>query len=590
MFRRLLSHVNVGSDFRRPRPGLIRVDIPARGACKRGALRKSHTEPRAQITYGIRIPAWSKNHVTHRCSRREHTPMNAIVCITAIAAALLTPWTFCPTAAQAASCESLRLKAAKSFAGCGYKTEKKTASTGQSVADWTRCRERLVKAHTKIDSVCAPGDTPRERDLRESLQRVGAPIGWSIRTGEPADLDRLCGPEMSWDFSARQCSATPTAAPPAAAAPSSSCALAGIKAAQSYSSCLFAAEKKAAKKGGAVDTSRCEERLDKYFTRATTTCAGSVGGVDRDDLGTAISEVTAAVAAAAAGGTAADLSAFCEAGLSWDASAQWCSEGNGSASLPTGVTPFFIDQTVDGQVESRRYLVAAPASFEPGKKYPLWFGFHGSGGTGDAYVPAFAPWVSAGDFIGVYPDGLENSWNLGPEASNADDVEFVEKIVRTLAGYEQVDTSRIFAYGSSNGAGISHKIATETDLFDGIAAVVTSLLQDREPAPASKAVAVLQVLGTVDNAVPYEGGTGILGHQFLDAEESADLWAAASTCAEGPTRTTTAEGNIRIDYAECSDGREVRHYGIVGGGHGLPGSTEGGLTALAVDFLLGQPD
>ena len=42
--------------------------------------------------------------------------------------------------------------------------------------------------------------------------------------------------------------------------------------------------------------------------------------------------------------------------------------------------------------------------------------------------------VEGGDFIGVYPEGLEYSWNLGPEASEADDVAFTEAILSMLTG------------------------------------------------------------------------------------------------------------------------------------------------------------
>ena len=41
-------------------------------------------------------------------------------------------------------------------------------------------------------------------------------------------------------------------------------------------------------------------------------------------------------------------------------------------------------------------------------------------------------------FIGVYPRGWERSWNLGQEASTADDVAFVEQVAAAMATYANV--------------------------------------------------------------------------------------------------------------------------------------------------------
>ena len=46
-------------------------------------------------------------------------------------------------------------------------------------------------------------------------------------------------------------------------------------------------------------------------------------------------------------------------------------------------------------------------------------------------------------FIGVYPNGLENSWNIGREESVlADDVAFTESILSALGGIDGVTTAR----------------------------------------------------------------------------------------------------------------------------------------------------
>ena len=303
-----------------------------------------------------------------------------------------------------------------------------------------------------------------------------------------------------------------------------------------------------------------------------------------------LGRISRALSHAARVGEAPDLGSFCGPGTHWEETSARCEIDGETSSLPTGLSTFYIDQEVQGVVEQRRFLVAAPTTFEQGRAYPLLFAFHGNGGSGDGFVSTFSSWVAAGDFIGIYPDGMSNSWNLGPEASEADDVAFVESIVAELAGYPEADTDRILAFGSSNGAGLVHLLAIETNLFDGVAAFVTSLLVNNPPPATSYSVGVLQVLGTADGLVPYTGGVGVLGHEFMDAEESARIWAEANSCSLPGTTNTTAEGNIEIRYSGCTNDVDVVHYGIVDAGHGLPASAEGGLTPLAVNFLLSQPD
>ncbi len=494
--------------------------------------------------------------------------------------------------ARASTCATLRVKAAHVFAACGWAAEKKAAKRGDAVVDLAKCDIRLAKVFARVEKACGGSvAAPDEADIGSAVSRVGSMLGTAIREGSAPDGSALCGSGLLWDDSTRTCIEDSGGDGGASVvAPTADCATAWAKAAGAFSACVFGAEKKAARKSEPPDTSACPARLQKLLLRATASCGGPHPTIGEADIGQSIARLARAVGRAARDGTALDLVDFCGAGTQWSAQTGRCEAEGAPASLPTGLSTFFFEQEVEGLSEQRRYLVAAPNVFVPGQAYPVLFAFHGNGGTGDGFVPAFSSRVEAGEFIGVYPDGMQNSWNLGREASQADDVAFVDGIVAHLAGYAEIDIGRMFAYGSSNGAGLVHKLGIETDHFDGIAAVVTSLLVNDQPAPGSRSVGVLQVLGTEDGLIPYEGGVGVLGHEFMAAEDSALAWAAANACALPGTTTTTAEGNIRITYAGCTDGVEVLHFGIVGAGHGIPSGTEGGLIGLVVDFLQAQPD
>ena len=66
-----------------------------------------------------------------------------------------------------------------------------------------------------------------------------------------------------------------------------------------------------------------------------------------------------------------------------------------------------------------------------GKKCPIIFFFHGAGGTNANWAEELKDVIHSGtkDFIGIYPEGVDNQWMTGPqpgEISNFDDVAFVK--------------------------------------------------------------------------------------------------------------------------------------------------------------------
>ena len=139
--------------------------------------------------------------------------------------------------------------------------------------------------------------------------------------------------------------------------------------------------------------------------------------------------------------------------------------------------------------------------------------------------------------------------------------------------------------GSSNGAGMSHKLGINTKHFNAFAAIVTSLAKTNEPHKNTQPVAVLQILGMDDELIPYKGGKSRVGHDFYSGEESAKMWAQSNGCTMKPKTSKTKNGNDKIVYSDCKNGKEVVHYGIKGVGHGMPRNTEGGLHKLVWNFL-----
>lgn len=214
--------------------------------------------------------------------------------------------------------------------------------------------------------------------------------------------------------------------------------------------------------------------------------------------------------------------------------------------------------------------------------------FHGFGGWAGTWQGKLSRLIESGDFIGIYPfgTGAIPAWNVGNGVSTVDDLEYVEKIIDVLEEYEQLDLSKMYAVGTSMGAGLVQILAGQTDYFSGGAAIVTQLQIGWEPQASIGPVSILQISGMQDSTIPYDGGKIEVGN-FHPAEESAQIWAEHNMCNATPTITSTGEGNRKIVYSGCVNGTQVVHYGITNGPHVLPLNTEGGLYDLVWSFFDG---
>ena len=188
----------------------------------------------------------------------------------------------------------------------------------------------------------------------------------------------------------------------------------------------------------------------------------------------------------------------------------------------------------------------------------MLFAFHGAGGNGSQFIEQYASSIERGEFIGVYPNGIANSWNLGREESQADDLEFVYIMMDLLENTPGVDVSKPVATGFSNGAGLTHKIGIETDLFVAIVPQVSQLLYENQPQSDGAPLSVMQFMGTQDGFCPYDGGIGVLGYEFMPAEDSRHL-ASHNGCDDTATSVEIGE-HVKMEWENCNNGRRVIHY------------------------------
>ncbi len=180
--------------------------------------------------------------------------------------------------------------------------------------------------------------------------------------------------------------------------------------------------------------------------------------------------------------------------------------------------------TVSAQIKSfqfegvkRKYLVYLPASYQSNanQSYPLVFNFHG-GGMSVAEQMLYTRMNEAADkhhFIVVYPAGIKQDWNVGFDEMSyqygTNDIGFVKAILDSLKQAYRIDAKAVYATGLSRGGFFCHRLAAEMpDDFAAIASVGGPLPDSVKYYHRSdKKVSVMQVHGTTDEVVKYDGKT-----------------------------------------------------------------------------------
>lgn len=247
----------------------------------------------------------------------------------------------------------------------------------------------------------------------------------------------------------------------------------------------------------------------------------------------------------------------------------------------------FGQQTINASIThdgmQRDYILYLPASYDGTTAVPLLFNFHGytSNAQQQMFYGDFRPIADTANFIIAHPQGtLDGSgtthFNVGFGGSTVDDVGFTSALLDTLIADYNINEDRVYSTGMSNGGYMSFHLAC--NLSSRIAAIgsVTGAMVPTTMANcnASHMTPVLQIHGTADATVPYNGGA------WTEAiPDVLDHWATYNSLNPTPliepvpdnssTDGSTAE---RFSYFDGNGCVKVLHYKITNGGHTWPGS------------------
>jgi poly(3-hydroxybutyrate) depolymerase len=231
--------------------------------------------------------------------------------------------------------------------------------------------------------------------------------------------------------------------------------------------------------------------------------------------------------------------------------------------------------------------------------YPVVILLHGNGGTGNAaqnMVDALGNNVSNAIRVapnGYLPGGGQQSWNVDAETSKAPDVAFIRDLIALLKTFDNVDAGSISIFGISNGAGLTNRLIIELDgaAFQNAGTQVSQMITKmnntgsfwhnsagtndyNQTIVPAKRRRIININGTADPTVPYNGGTNMIG-TFMPSQESIYRFAQAmgetgpqlADAAGIPGNGTNGYSAPFVKYTYRNG--QVVHYKLIGGDHGL---------------------
>jgi polyhydroxybutyrate depolymerase len=254
---------------------------------------------------------------------------------------------------------------------------------------------------------------------------------------------------------------------------------------------------------------------------------------------------------------------------------------------------------------SRPASLYVPSHYSPATPTPLVILLHGysaSGGEEDLYLDGHAA-AEADTVLYIHPDGtIDATGNRFWNATNAccdfygstvDDVAYLSSLITEIETRYNVDKKRVYFFGHSNGAFMSYRMACDqAGTVAAIASLAGATWLDTSMCKPSEPVSVLEVHGTADQEILYDGGTtdtvgGVDGGSDAAAITGGGVypgvtttiadWVAYDGCSSSantslpPLDIAVGMSTTVTQYASgCKGGSEVELWTIAGGMH-VPG-------------------
>jgi polyhydroxybutyrate depolymerase len=253
-------------------------------------------------------------------------------------------------------------------------------------------------------------------------------------------------------------------------------------------------------------------------------------------------------------------------------------------------------------VSGRPYTLSVPGG-AGSTPLPLLVLLHGYSATAEAedLVLPFSKQVDARRFLYAQPEGTRDKkgkrfWNATDaccdfDAVPVDDVAFVRALIADVKANHPVDPARIFVVGHSNGGFMALRLACELgDEVSGVASLAGAAWLDPRRCPSGKPVSALEIHGTADDVIGYNGGATEEGGEYPSAAVTVATMAARNGCTGARARVGDSDfldgpdpETARDAFGGCPAGGHVELWTVSGAGH-IP-FFDARLTTAVLDWL-----
>ena len=276
-----------------------------------------------------------------------------------------------------------------------------------------------------------------------------------------------------------------------------------------------------------------------------------------------------------------------------------------TSSLSTSPPPVTQPDLVVGG--DRPVTVRVPDDDDASRPAPfvlLLHGYQADGDSMDRYLRLGERAVAAGMLFAA-PNGSvdrqgDRFWNATDACcdvfgSGVDDEAYLLRVVAEVQARWSVDPRRIFVIGHSNGGFMAYRLAChQAATFAAVVSFAGADAVDPATCRPSEPVTVLQVHGTGDTVVHYDGGT-LIAAPYPGARTSAQQWAVHDGCDAAPVRRSDASHRVVpgrapaiVDaWTGCRPGGHVELWTVDGASH-VPDIADT-FPADLVTFLLAHP-
>jgi polyhydroxybutyrate depolymerase len=279
---------------------------------------------------------------------------------------------------------------------------------------------------------------------------------------------------------------------------------------------------------------------------------------------------------------------------------------DGPAREPGGEPTAQSTGMVTVELGDRPFRLIVPSSYTVSRPVPLVIGLHGYTSRSAQMESYFrlAAHAEQRGFLYAMPEGTvdgrsDQFWNATNACcdffgSGVDDSAYLSQLIDEVKRSYAVDPDQVFLIGHSNGGYMSHRMACDhADQITAIASLAGVVWADPARCEPSRPVSVLQIHGTADTLVAYDGAPAG-ARAYPGAEATVTRWRELNGCADGPGASGTAtdfdvavagpETTVTVYTDGCGGGSRVALWRMDGSGH-VPTLT-GAFTPAVLDFFL----